>query len=150
MFCLRNKKQKTVLKTTDVKLKGERLNLKRRGSEAFAKVEKKAPPSQPGLEPGSLAYAIDALPLELLGPAHVQISSVTPSHHFASASQHKPYHKAHLTISAPTGPSRRHCASCTDKVKNFLNRRKGERLIWKEREVVRWCYWTDLDVCRSQ
>ena len=62
--------------------------LKRKGSEAFAKVEKKAPPSQPGLEPGSSAYAADALPLELLGPAHVQISSVTPSHHFASASQH--------------------------------------------------------------
>ena len=35
---------------------GKRLNLKRRGSEAFAKVEKKLPPSQPGLELGSLAY----------------------------------------------------------------------------------------------
>ena len=61
------------------------------GSEALAKVEKKAPSSQPGLEPGSSAYMTDALPLELLGPAHVQISSVTPSHHFASASQHKPH-----------------------------------------------------------
>ena len=68
-----------------------KLRLKRKGSEAFAKVEKKAPPSQPGLEPGSSAYAADALPFELLGPAHVQISSVTPSHHFASPSQHKPH-----------------------------------------------------------
>ena len=37
--------------------------LKRKGSEAFAKVEEKAPPSQPGLEPGSSAYAADALSL---------------------------------------------------------------------------------------
>ena len=71
--------------------KGERLNLKRKGSEAFAKGEKKAPSSQPGLEPVSSAYAADALPLERLGPAHVQISSVTASHRFASASQHKPH-----------------------------------------------------------
>ena len=94
----------------------ERLNLKRRGSEAFVKVEKKAPLSQPGLELGSSAYATDALPLELLGPAHVQISLVMPSPHLASASQHKPHCKAHLTISAPTGPS--HPYACRmDKVK---------------------------------
>ena len=79
--------------------------LKRRGSEAFAKVEKKAPLSQPGLEPGSSTYTTDALPLELLGPAHVQISSIPQSLHFAFASQHKPHRKAHLTKSAPTGPS---------------------------------------------
>ena len=46
------------------------------GSEALAKVEKKAPPSQPGLEPGSPANMTDALPLELLGPAQVQNNSV--------------------------------------------------------------------------
>ena len=72
---------------------GIEIHVKRKGSEAFAKVEKKAPPSQPGLEPRSSAYAADAHPLELLGPAHVHISSVTPSHPFASASQHKPHPK---------------------------------------------------------
>ena len=51
------------------------------GSEALAKVEKKAPPSQPGLEPGSSAYMTDALPLPLLGSAHVQIGSV---HHLTT------------------------------------------------------------------
>ena len=91
--------------------------MKRKGSEAFAKVEKKVPLSQPGLEPGSSAYTADALPLELLGPAHVQISPVTPSLHFASASQHKPHRKAYLTISALTGSSRRHCAYRMDKFK---------------------------------
>ena len=40
--------------------------MKRRESEAFAKVEKKASPSQPGHEPGSSAKMTDALPLEPL------------------------------------------------------------------------------------
>ena len=84
-------------------------------NEPLAKLEKKEPPSQPALE--SSAYVTDGLPLELLGQAHVQISSVKPSLPFASVSQHKPHLKAHLIISTPTRPSRRHCASRTDKVK---------------------------------
>ena len=42
---------------------GRKIKFEKKGSEAFGKVEKKAPPSQPGLEPGSSAYATDALPL---------------------------------------------------------------------------------------
>ena len=112
--------------------KGRKINLKRKGSEAFAKVEKKAPPSQPGLEPGSSAYAADALPLELLGPAHVQISSVTPSHHFASASQHKPHPRPTWLYPLPRD---RHVAIvhlARTKLK-FLNWRKGERLNLKRK-----------------
>ena len=52
---------------------GERLNLKRKRSKAFGKVKKNAPPSQPGLEPRYAAYMTDALPLELLGLAHIPI-----------------------------------------------------------------------------
>ena len=47
---------------------GKRFKLKRRGSEAFVKVEKKVPLFQPGLEAGSSVYTTVALPLELLGP----------------------------------------------------------------------------------
>ena len=94
-----------------------KIKSEKKGSEAFANVEKKAPLSQPGLQPGSSAYATDALPLELLGPAHLQIRSVTPSHYFVFASQHKSDRKANLTISAPPGPSHCKCASHTDVVK---------------------------------
>ena len=38
--------------------KVRRIYLKRKGSEAFVKVEKKAPPSQPGTKPGLSAYAV--------------------------------------------------------------------------------------------
>ena len=58
------------------------------GLEALAKAEKKASQSQKGLEPVSSANAADAVPLELLGLAHLQVNSVTPPLHFASASQH--------------------------------------------------------------
>ena len=53
---------------------GKTPNLKRNGNEAFLKVEKKAPPSLPGLEPGSPSYAADALPLELLGRFRFNLS----------------------------------------------------------------------------
>ena len=47
---------------------GEMLRLKRRGSEAFAKMEKKGPQTQPGFEPRSSVDAIVNLPLEQLRP----------------------------------------------------------------------------------
>ena len=54
------------------------------GNEAFAKVGQKAPTI---LEPGFLAYTTDAILLELRGPVHIQMSSATPSVHFAFASK---------------------------------------------------------------
>ena len=89
------------------------LESENKGKQSICKSRKEGATVQPGLEVKSSAYATDALPLDLLGPEHIQISSVPPSHNFTSASQHKPHRKAHLTISAPTGPSRRHCASRT-------------------------------------
>ena len=51
--------------------------MKRRGSEAFAKVQKKAPPPHLGLERGSSAYAVDALPLEQLCPCEMHNGDMT-------------------------------------------------------------------------
>ena len=50
----------------------------KKGKRSICESGKEAPLSQPGLEPGSSACATDALPLEILGPAHIQISSVSP------------------------------------------------------------------------
>ena len=56
----------------------------KKGKRSLCGSGKQALLSQQGLEAGFSAYATEAIPLELLGPAKVQISSVTPSHHFAS------------------------------------------------------------------